>query len=789
MKKRLFALVILAALCIPQAHAVLKERDLGSTLAILRQELIDKHAELERNNRVAQRRNEAILTQFRETFHQSTQNSLMLYSQKPGYVFDLTYACHEATNQFKEFSRRSMPMRKFIEKNDGEIARYDSLVGSLERMMRFTQMAPQERNDCNVCLTLAVNIRNSMRDSRAALEEYDRLFKFTEQRLKNLNDYANLRYNEIQNSIFRNGGENYFLILSRLGDNMASTAEAVNDKYRPLKNLKSQWDSHVIIDLFLGILLFGIVSIVLNILVIRYLVPKRLLTEEFKKKRTCVILATTTITFAVIIGILRASSSQNFLIMASSLLVEYAWLLGVILFSLLLRVNGDQVKSAFRIYAPLIFMGFVVIAFRIILIPNDLVNLVLPPLLLLCTLWQWRTVARYGKEIPRSDMFYAYVSLTLFMASTVCAWTGYTLLSVQLLIWWIMQLACILTITCLTGWMTQYSKQHRIYERPVTETWLFRLIYRVVLPVLSLFSIPLSIYMAADVFNLSDLTWMIFTKRFIDIKNFSVSLFSIIQVASLYFFFGYLNRVSLDLLHLHFKRKNLKNLGTREVMGKNVIQVLAWGAWLMFSLSILHVGGTWMAYIAGGLSTGIGFASKDILENIYYGISLMAGRVKVGDWLECDGTKGKVTSISYTSTMLEAIDGSIIAFTNSQLFTKNYKNLTKNHGYVLSMIPFGVAYGTGIKDVAALVEKAVSDMNNPYLQTGKPVRVVFTEFGDSSINFKLLCWVDAVHQIYVVSDIMNCIDDVLNANGIEIPFPQRDIHVKQMPQTAITNAH
>ena len=197
----------------------------------------------------------------------------------------------------------------------------------------------------------------------------------------------------------------------------------------------------------------------------------------------------------------------------------------------------------------------------------------------------------------------------------------------------------------------------------------------------------------------------------------------------------------------------------------------------------MHVGSRWLGYIAGGLSTGVGFASKDILENIYYGINLMAGRVKVGDWIECDGTKGKVASISYTSTMLEAIDGSVIAFTNSQLFTKNYKNLTKNHGYVLSLIPFGVAYGTPMKQVTGLIEQAVMDLHHPDLDSTKKVKVVFTEFGDNSINFQLLCWVDAIRQIYAVSDVMQCIYDTLGKNGIEIPFPQRDIHIIPTKET------
>jgi small-conductance mechanosensitive channel len=127
-------------------------------------------------------------------------------------------------------------------------------------------------------------------------------------------------------------------------------------------------------------------------------------------------------------------------------------------------------------------------------------------------------------------------------------------------------------------------------------------------------------------------------------------------------------------------------------MWKNVIQVIVWGAWALISMNIFNINNTWLVAISAGLSTGIGFAMKDIIEKSYYGISLMAGRIKVGDFVSIDGTRGTVRNISYTSTMLEALDGSVIAYQNSQLFTLNYKNLTKNHGNELAVIPVGVAY-------------------------------------------------------------------------------------------------
>ena len=155
----------------------------------------------------------------------------------------------------------------------------------------------------------------------------------------------------------------------------------------------------------------------------------------------------------------------------------------------------------------------------------------------------------------------------------------------------------------------------------------------------------------------------------------------------------------------------------------------------------------------------------------------MTGRIKAGDWIEVDGTMGKVSSISYTSTVVESLYGEIITFQNAQLFSKNYKNLTRNHGYVLAVVPFSVAYGSNLRQVSNLVEDAVNALNHKWMDRTKRVKSVVSEMGDSSVNFKLFVWADAPKKSYVVSDVLNCVYDTLNQNGIEIPFPQRDIHI------------
>ena len=784
MKKRLYIIILLMVAFVLPSNAVLKEANLDTTLYMLRTELTNYHIDLEKQNQAAKAQQLAVIQELISIVKQADQNSIMLYSQRNGYIFDMTYACHEATEQFKKFKSKAVPFRQMIKKNNVEVARFDSLINYLYGMntMFLSEEAQVNRN---VDLTLAVNIRRQLVEKQKQLQAYVQAYDRTDRKLQALNDYANRRYEDIQNSIFNNGDDNYLRILRNISMNYKEAKTSVTEKYKPVPGMMSQWDVRIIFILFGIIVFWGLISIFLNLFTIRIVITQLMKhgmfenrKESFMAKRPCLIMAMTVVTFAFILGIVRMAVTQNFVIMASQLLVEYSWLVGVILVSILLRVDNDKIKNTFRIYSPLMLVGFIVIVFRIILIPNDLVNLIFPPVLLLCTLWQWNVIGRKHNQVLRTDKTYAFISLAVFGVSTIFAWTGFTLLAVQLIIWWTMQLTCVLTITCCEGWLSVYAKRKKLADKAITDKWLYRFIYKVLLPISGVLSFIISIYWAADVFNMSDTTWEIFNKDYIKTSNFTASLFSISEVACLYFLFNYINITSVDFMRHHFEKADPASAASKIVMFKNVMQVIIWGIWLLIALNVFQVGKSWLLAIFAGLSTGLGFASKDILENIYYGISLMMGRVKVGDYIICDGTRGKVSSISYTSTMLEATDGSVIAFQNSQLFSKNYKNMTKNHGYELDILEVGIAYGSNVKEVKQILIDALMKLDCIYQDKG--VKVLLKSFDDSCITLKIVVWVNVLTQAIDDATIMECIYDTLNDHNIEIPFPQREITIKQV---------
>lgn len=797
MNRRLLAVIIsliLAVIAVP-VHAVLKEANLEQTLKILRSELTQNYQEQQRRSGMSKMRSEQAKDVLIATMKKSNQNALMLYSQQYDYVFDLTYACNEATNLWEEFQRNSMPFDKIIQMHETEIERYDGLIASLQTMPKKL-LSDEGRMNCSVCLTLATAIQRQLQSSLASYKDDIENNNAVKERLQVQHLYAKERYDALQRNIFVNGDNNYLAILKNFPMYWKMAVSSVRTKYLHGSNLQSQWGGNFIIGLFIIIIFYGIVASLLNILLIRILMPmlarrkwlpESLTSEEFLKKRACIIMASTVITFAIILAIIKAVLAQNFIIMASGLLVEYAWLLSVILVSLLIRLDGDQIRDGFKVYMPITIMGLFVIIIRIILIPNVLVNLIFPPVLIVFTLWQWYIIRKLERGLKREDRTYSWITLIVFIFSVVSSWVGYTLLSVQVLIWWIMQLTCILTITFLYKLLVSYGKKHFGPNAPITKTWFYGFIKAAVLPILGVMSVLLSVYWAAGVFELTDLCKGIFTYDFVNQKNLHLSMLRIVQVLALYFLFSYIFNVAKRVLQLHFDKKNSKGMErNKAVMGTNALKILIWAIYIVIVMNLLGVGNTWLVVISGGLATGVGFASKDILENIYYGISLMTGRIHIGDMIEIDGIRGRVEDMNYTSTMIEATDGSVIAFQNSQLFTKNYKNLTKNHGWELITLPIGVAYGTNVHECERIIIDAVNALidkmegeDKLIIDKGRGVSVLFVDFGESSVDLKVVCWVRVLQQTVAKSRIREVVYDALNAHNIQIPFPQLDVNVKQ----------
>ena len=191
-----------------------------------------------------------------------------------------------------------------------------------------------------------------------------------------------------------------------------------------------------------------------------------------------------------------------------------------------------------------------------------------------------------------------------------------------------------------------------------------------------------------------------------------------------------------------------------------------------------------IAIIAGALSVGIGFGLQNIVNNFVSGLILLFERpVRKGDWIVVNGTEGVVKDIQIRSTRIETFDRADVIVPNSELISNQVTNWVLSSSSGRAIVPVGVAYGTDTEKVRDVLLK-VAEENDDVAKTNylPEPRVLFREFGDSSLNFELRVFLLNVDsRLSVISDLNFAIDKAFREAGIEIPFPQRDLHVKSLP--------
>ena len=782
MIKRQLLLVLLVLATMLPASAVLKEENMAQTLSVLCEELSETHQEQKERAKRFEQRNKQFQRSIGRDLELCNNIELMLYSQKEANVFDLAYACGQATSLYNRVSR-TRSFKQFEQQQDEQIAQYESLVQALNNIPDYQLKTPAMRATRDSCIFLAKFIESDIRKTRETMKGNHEQRQWVAKKAKKLNDYAMEMYERIRENVFVNGGQNYFQILKRFNYNWKNSRDDISEKYTPTRKTRSEWRGEYIGFLFIFMAVYVIGALVLSWLILRFLVPKRFLTrasyKTFLEKRSCIVICVAAAVFGIATFIISSVVDQNFMSMATTLLSEYAWLIAVITLSIIIRLDSSAVKSGIKLYVPVLLVGFVVFFFRIVFLPSTMVNLVFPPLLLVFTVWQLIVNRRHNADVPRSDMFYSWISFTVMAVSTVMAWMGYTLMSVQVLIWWIMQLTLIQTITVVYDLLHNYERRRIPEDADVRRTWFYDAVYKMVVPIAATLSVALSIYWAAQVFDLTQWCERIFRYKFVDQPGLIVlSLDRLLFCVAAAFVFHYIIYLFIQGYQL-WKAYKTGSENKAVTLSMNIIKYIGWGIYIYIVLVTLHVNRTGITFILTGLSTGIGFAMKDTLENLFYGLSLMNGRVKIGDVIECDGVRGKVKNINYQSTLVETIDGSVIAFLNSQLFTKNFKNMTRNHGYEMAKITVGVAYGSKIDAVREMIIERISKLD--CYDPGKGVQVLFQNFGESSVDLLVVVWVRVSSQVADVALIKENIYSVLNENGIEIPFPQADLHIRTAP--------
>ena len=875
----LATLALAASIAVP-ASALIAGKSLSKTLTDMRRELRDDYLSRKEFQVRMQKRNEEQHLKMVNVIKECNELSLLLYSQKSQFTFDMAFALREVTRQYKEFNQDRRPYDVLVDYYDVEIDRYARLLETLRRLPperdELVDIVPDSlryhndtldhhisqtesylereleaivkavsdstippfmldeagETDRDSCIFYASELLKINADNKAKLVADSTHYREAHLRIKESYDYAQGCYESLKNTIFIEGQTTWWKILSTPERYWRSARRDTKAQYSwkefKLRNAvrKGEVDPSTVeitdkADNMLNVLTLGAQILVMFaywiaariLLALIMLIFKPLRRKIAKQQRPWV---------ALIIGLVAymltfaTNHFENIYIQhAFSLAGTFFWLLAAIVLAMLIRLKPEQLKSGLRVYLPNIFMALFVIGCRISFVPNNLLNFIFPPILLVIFIWQLVASIVNGRKSDKIDNSVCWFSLMVDGISFIIAASGYNFLALMVLVWWYFQLAAIQTLAAFWNIITHY-RDNRVRDRVERRkaklvsmagvdyntvmfgaTWFYELVKDVVIPGLALMSVPMCIKMALGVFDFDEMFHSFYYGDFVSltskegVQTFHASVHSVIVLIATFFAFRYLARAMRAIYqkgkYEAFMRKNHRtSVRSNELnlsLGTSLINVLSWMTYIVFVVVTLGIPTGSLSIVAGGLSAGVGLAMKDILNNFIYGIQLMSGRLRVGDWIICDDVRGQVTAIGYQSTQVETLDGTTINFLNASLFSKSFTNLTKSNSYEFLKILVSVAYGTDFQKVREVIVESMQQLRTKdgygreIVEPSKGIYVVFGDFLDSGVEVAVKQFVLVPERIGYMDRAKEIIYKALNDNGITIPFPQCDVHM------------
>jgi small-conductance mechanosensitive channel len=244
----------------------------------------------------------------------------------------------------------------------------------------------------------------------------------------------------------------------------------------------------------------------------------------------------------------------------------------------------------------------------------------------------------------------------------------------------------------------------------------------------------------------------------------------------------FLSRLVRGLMLIRIFPRTALDPGVQYTISTSVHYVILILAGLI-ALNILGFPLTNLALVAGALGLGIGFGLQHIVNNFLSGLILLFERpIKVGDMLVIDGQWGTVKEIRVRSTIFETFDKYVLIIPNSELVSNKVLNWT-HYGAGINRLTLkvGVAYGSDVPQVTELITEVCRA--NPRVVAEPPPQVYFTVYGDNSLDFTIMVHVSLPSdRMPATHELNSAIFETFNEHGIEIPFPQRDLHIKEWPE-------
>jgi small-conductance mechanosensitive channel len=265
-----------------------------------------------------------------------------------------------------------------------------------------------------------------------------------------------------------------------------------------------------------------------------------------------------------------------------------------------------------------------------------------------------------------------------------------------------------------------------------------------------------------------------------------ISIFTLFQVVVFIAAILLLARTARRILLKQILSKTPLDLGIQHAVA-TFTQYLVLVIGFMVGLPTVGIDLSALTFIAGAVGVGVGFGLQNITNNFISGIIILFERpIKIGDRIEVGDVNGDVVHIAARSTTVRTNDNIAIIIPNSSFISSNVINWSHGDSKVRFRVPVGVAYNSDVKTVERLLLEVAKENEN--VLEDPPSRVVFKEFGESALKFELRVWSSRLlhRRGVLISQLNFAIFEKFKEHGIQIPYPQRDLHFKHDPATSRT---
>lgn len=272
----------------------------------------------------------------------------------------------------------------------------------------------------------------------------------------------------------------------------------------------------------------------------------------------------------------------------------------------------------------------------------------------------------------------------------------------------------------------------------------------------------------------------------IEVGGLKLTAYGVLRTLVLGSILFWLGRASNKVGQTIIRQQASLDIKSRELFAK-LFEIVLFFIVSVLILKLMGINLTALAVLGGAVGVGLGFGLQAIASNFISGVIIIMDKsVSVGDYIEMeDGKSGLVTQLNLRSTTLETFDGKDIVIPNEKFITSAFTNWTHKNSKQRYRIDFSVAYNTDVRSMVPLIKEAVAQ--HPQVLSGekRPIEerpdCEIDSFGDNGINMFVEFWIEGIDdgKNRVGGDLYLIILETLQANHIEIPFPQRDVHIKQ----------